>query len=344
VLVRCNGTSIRILVLVLAIGASACGSSPSVAFAEFGREMQSARCARLARCGLFPDEASCESYVRLAPDVSIAAALDAHKVKYDGVKAHDCIQEVAEQSCDLSTLDGRSLPAACSAAFIGSLAGGEACALDAECASGTCEQRQDCPESGCCFSACRPTQSPQAEGGSCAKDRDCQAGLICGTAQRCQKPAAAGADCNSDHECDDGLGCINPLSTMPGTCRPLPHLGEACPYLRCADEDLRCDDAGTHTCVALGLPGAPCASAFDCSPYMECNPTSHTCQALPSLGMSCATACQGASFCQLDATGAGTCTAPKPNGSSCESLSECASDYCFVGQVFDSCTDPPVCI
>lgn len=330
--------------LALNILGSACGSSPSLAFADFDRELQSARCTRLARCKLFPDEASCESYVRLATDVSIAAAIDAHKIDYDGANAHECIQQVAQQSCDLSALDGRSPPAPCAGVFAGKLQGGEACSLDAECASGTCEQRQDCPESGCCVSACRPVQSSASDGGACAKDRDCQTGLICAKAQRCQKPAAAGADCNNDRECGDGLGCINPLSTMPGTCRALPHLGEACPYLRCAGENLRCDDAGTHTCVALGLPGAPCATAADCSPYMACNQDSRTCQELPSLGMSCTGACRGASFCLVDATGAGTCATPKANGAACESLSECASDYCFVGPVFDSCTDPPVCI
>jgi hypothetical protein len=329
--------------LALAVLGAACGSSPSVGFADFDRELQSARCTRLARCQLFSDEASCEAYFRPAPDVSIAAAITAHKVGYDGGKAHDCIQQVAEQGCDPSVPAGRS-PSVCAGVFAGSLPGGEACSLDAECASGTCEPRTDCPESGCCASTCRPVQSLAAGGGACAKDRDCQAGLICGQAQHCQKPAAAGADCSSDHECGDGLGCINPLSTMPGTCRALPHLGEACPYLRCAGENLRCDDAGTHTCVALGLPGAACAAAFECSPYLECNPTSHTCQALPTLGMNCTAACQGAAFCQLDATGAGTCAAPKANGAACESLHECASDYCFVGPVFDSCTDPPVCI
>jgi len=328
---------------VFSVLTMACSSGPTVAFSDLAQALQTARCERLARCGEFPDEASCLAYFRVIPDVSVAGALAAHKLAYDGGRAKQCVDATARQSCDLTAHDSRTLAAVCEAMFTGAVAGGEPCQINTECASGTCEFPADCPESGCCTGSCRPTQAPGKPGEACAKDHDCATGLICALDRTCHALAKAGEDCNADRECGDTLGCINPLATMPGTCRALPHAGEPCPYLRCADEDLRCDDTGTHTCVPLGLPPAACATAADCSPYLECDATSHQCQELPSLGMNCTGLCQGESYCLLGNTNTGTCIAPQMNGTPCESQSECVSNYCFVGTVFDSCTDAPVC-
>jgi hypothetical protein len=341
--------AVRISYAALVLAVAACGggggASKAIVLADFADDLQSAQCERLARCAMFPDQASCEAYFRVTQDVSLAGAVSSGKVRYDGAAASACVDQTAQQSCDLSTAAGRTAPAACIQMLAGTVNGGDPCELDAECASGTCEFPDNCPETGCCTGMCRPAPSPGAAGADCARDRDCQSGLVCSTQKQCLAPAAAGGDCRTDRECADGLGCINPLSTMPGTCRPLPHLGEACPYSRCADQNLRCDVGGTNTCVALGLPGATCRTDANCSPYMTCNTTSHQCEALPSLGMPCTTACQGASYCQLDSTtGAGVCAAPQANGAACESHSACASDYCFVGPILDSCADPPVCM
>jgi hypothetical protein len=163
-----------------------------------------------------------------------------------------------------------------------------------------------------------------------------------GIDRSCRAPAPAGADCAADRECASGLGCINPLATMPGTCRALPHPDEECPYARCADEGLRCDPVSGR-CVALGLPGAPCTGAGDCSPYLECDADAHTCRAFPQLGMPCGAGCGGEAFCARNGGPTGTCAAPQPNGSPCTAYNECASFYCESGPIFDSCKDAPVC-
>lgn len=341
---RCSRSSTCALGIFVVGLLGACGSSASTALGDFDEAVQRASCERLARCSLFPDVASCLSYFRLPLNVSIPAAVDAGKARYDAEQASDCIERAAQRSCDLTSGDLRAQVGSCGRVFAGTLPGGTACSLDAECASGTCTFPADCPESGCCTGACREVAAPGAAGAGCAKDRDCQGNLVCAKDKLCRSIGGAGDDCAADRECGDGLACIDPKPMMPGTCRPLPHLGEECPYLRCADEGLRCDSSGTHRCVALGLPGSPCASGADCSPYMECNPETRMCQATPSLGEPCTANCQGASYCLLDAGGNGTCVAPKENGAACESVNECASYYCFVGPVFDSCTDPPVCI
>src|SRR3954470_8642850 len=93
---------------------AACGSSgPSVAYSDFDQALQTAKCQRLARCGQFPDEASCTTFFRLVPDTSLAAAIDAGNVHYDGERAKQCVDATAAQSCDLTAHDSRALPSTC---------------------------------------------------------------------------------------------------------------------------------------------------------------------------------------------------------------------------------------
>jgi hypothetical protein len=269
-------------------------SGPAIRFEELEREMQRARCEQQARCGLFPDEASCARLFRVVPDASLAGAIAAGKVGYDGERAKECVDALARLSCDVTARDAHLGPAACAEMFTGTLAGGETCSIDAECRSATCELPALCPPMGCCVGTCRAVAAPAPAGGACAKDHECGDGLVCGRDRSCRAPARAGEDCGGDRECGDGLGCIGALSTMPGTCRPLPHRGEPCPYRRCADLDLRCDEAGT--CVPVGLPGDPCPTSTECSPNLACDAATQTCREHPTLGMPCTGVCGGESF------------------------------------------------
>jgi hypothetical protein len=327
---------------VLGVAAMAC-SGPSIALSDLDQELQQARCERFARCGLFPDEASCLRSARFVPDASLAAAVAAHKIDFDGQRAKQCVDAIARQSCDASAHDVRVPPAACTDMLAGRIAGGGGCSFDAECASGTCTLPDICPTTGCCTGTCRPAQAPAQPGAPCAKARDCVAGAVCGEDDLCHTPANAGESCNNDHDCGDGLGCINPLSTMPGTCRALPHQGEPCPYLRCADEGLRCDDAHSHQCVPVGLPGAPGPDGSECAEGLECELTTHMCREYPTLGMPCTSRCAADSFCSQSDPSAGTCVAPQADGATCSSDAECASLFCFEGPVFDACQAAPVC-
>lgn len=326
---------------VVVLAAAACGA-PSIALDQLDQEIQAARCERLVRCGLFADDASCLAYFWVLSDPSLHGAVAVHKVGYDGAVAKRCVEALAAQSCDRTAPDARTDPGVCAGMFSGTLAGGAACSIDAECASATCEMPDDCPAIGCCVGSCRAAQAPGGSGTACAKASDCASGLVCAANRSCRAPAPAGADCAADRECATGLGCINPLPTMPGTCRALPHRDEDCPYGRCADEGLRCDPASGR-CVALGLPGAPCSGAGDCSPYLECDAGGKTCRAFPQLGMPCRAGCGGEAFCARNEAPTGICAAPQPNGSPCTAYNECASFYCEAGPIFDSCKDAPVC-
>ena len=327
---------------VLSIAAVAC-SRPSIALSDLDREIQQARCEHLVRCQLLPDEALCLATTRPTPNPSLSAAVAAHKITYDGEQARACVDATANQGCDLAAHDAHIPAAACSQMLRGHVADGDSCSIDAECASGTCVLPAECPDTGCCVGQCRATQDPAAAGSACNKPRDCKAGLVCGADLSCHAPVGEGQACRSDPECNDGLACLGGTTDVPGTCHPLPRAGERCPFQRCASANLRCD-AATNTCIAVGLPGAPCMSSIECSIYLECDATSHTCREFPRLGMTCDGTCIDDSFCMLDSAGqTGTCAALLPDSSPCAGDHECVSGYCPDGPVFRSCVDLPVC-
>src|SRR5882672_7413220 len=299
-------------------------SRPSIALSDLDREMQQARCEHLVRCKLLPDAALCVAFTRPPPDPSLSAAVAAHKITYDDELARECVDAIASQGCDLTAHDAHIPPGACSEMLIGHVADGDICSIDAECASGTCTLPPTCPDTGCCVGQCRATQDPAAASAPCNKARDCQAGLVCGEDLTCHAPAPEGGACRSDRECRDGLACVG-VTDMPGSCRSLPHADERCPFQRCGSENLRCD-AGTNTCIAVGLPGVACMTSLDCSIYLECDANSHMCREFPRLGMPCDGTCIDGSSCLLDSSGStGTCVALLPNNAPCQGDQDCIS-------------------
>jgi hypothetical protein len=333
------------IVLGLAPLVAACGgdNGPSVKYEGFDQALQQARCERAARCGLFPDEASCMTTARVVPNTSIAAAIQADKIHYDGKRARQCVDAMAKQSCDLTADDSHVTPTACAQMFTGTVKGGEMCSLSEECASGLCERPDACTENGCCVGTCKDEQKTAQAGGDCGRNLDCQDGLVCGLDRICHKPAGEGQPCHSDTECTTGLGCIGASDNGPGDCRALPHTGEACPYSRCADANQRCD-ATSHTCIAIGQPGDACPNGDECAHDLECDPTTAKCKLLPTLGMPCDLACGGDAWCQADEqTHLGTCVAPLAAGQVCDGDNECESFYCEDADPSNMCKDAYVC-
>ena len=324
--------------------AMACGHPATVAYADLEQELQQARCEHLARCKLFPDEASCMAFSRVVPDTSIAAAIANHKIDYDGERARQCVDATAKQSCDITAHDAHLPPAACTQMYVGRVADGAPCFMDVECASGSCDVPvATCPEIGCCMGMCRATRPPGGAGDACSNQRDCRDGLVCGQDAKCHAPAAVGEACRVDHECGDGLACVGASGDIPGACRALPHVGEPCPFQRCADQNLRCD-GDSHRCVAVGLPGDPCPKSTECSIDMECDATTHLCREFPSLGMPCDGTCVADSFCAPGpAGGAGICLALLANNMPCDGDQQCLSAFCEDGPVFRGCIDRYVC-
>jgi hypothetical protein len=328
------------LVSVLAM---ACGGS-SIAYSDLDQALQQARCERLARCKVFSDEAACAAVFRTLPDLSVAGAIAAHKIAYDGERAQRCVDATAQQSCDVTAPDSHIAPAACTEMFTGKVTDGDSCSIDAECASGSCTLPATCPEAGCCVGACRATQPPGKAGDACAKPRDCSDGLVCGQDLACHAPAKPDDACGSDRECGDGLACVGAGGSTLGACHVLPRAGEACPDQRCADANLRCDDASMHVCVPVGLPGDPCPASIECAIGTECDAATQLCREFPALGMPCDGSCTGDAFCSFtNGAAVGVCMPLLANNLPCDGNQECISGFCEDGPVFRSCIAPYVC-
>jgi len=318
--------------------ATACGDNlTGTPIEEFQAEADAARCAYLVRCGLFASADTCGAFFRDRPDVDRDAALAAGKVYYNGVAAQRCHAALAELSCDAASREGRVLPAACDEIFNGLVDDGDACAFDTECRSERCDTT-GCEPFTCCSGTCLATRERAAIGKGCEVSADCVVDAYCAPEGVCQRLVGEGGSCDVDGDCDYGLACIGASELMPGNCRAMPLVGESCPYLRCAEIGATCN--ASHVCVPLGLPGAACASAADCSPFARCDVASGTCADVPTLGQACEGTCAGEAFCEA---GSKTCVAPLANTTPCTSDNQCASLFCGEGPVFDACADQQAC-
>ena len=194
----------------------------------------------------------------------------------------------------------------------------------------------------CCPGSCTG-EAPPAPGaiGEPCTSAGCVAGAFCDPrAHRCAAVAAFGADCAVRAACQYGLDCI------AGRCAVPPGLGQPCTS-GCRDLGTTCSSL-THTCVAVGLVGAPCgigADPSDCAPEYVCDRTGH-CSAGIALGQPCGVQDQCAddrSACDTPPGElTGVCALPKPDGSSCARDAVCDSLHC---DPFTSrCTPEPVCL
>ena len=197
--------------------ATACGG-PSLSFSELPTELQLARCKRLVRCGLFPDEEVCNAHLAPIPDASLAGAIG-HTVAYDGELARQCVDALAELGCDTTARDVRVQPRACAEMLRGKIDDGQRCYFSAECESGLCISEPGCTQVGCCPGTCKPRLA-SPPGGPCEASRDCVGEAFCGRDRTCHPLAGEGQDCGADADCQLGLACINPNTTSRGpACR-----------------------------------------------------------------------------------------------------------------------------
>ncbi len=322
-------------ILGCVLGFAACGDNvASLAYAEYRAEESRVRCERLTRCGLFSDNAVCAGFFRTVPDPSFEASIAESKISYDGVAARNCIAALSQQTCDATSEEARRGPEACDRIFAGSSSAGEGCVYGAGCQSGVCN-KPSCEHNECCPGVCESRRDAPL-GGACLADHDCAQPGFCGADKTCASLLGAGHDCRSDLECDYGLACTG--GGLIGTCRALAHAAEPCPFQRCADIGLTCMNG---SCVAVGLPGDPCGSNVNCSPYAECDVAAGTCVNVPGLGMPCTTQCAGEAWCQPGIP-AGTCVAPLANGEFCGATNQCASFTC-PEDVVQRCTDATLC-
>jgi hypothetical protein len=328
----------RYLALLLTV--AACGDNVGgVALGDYLERSAEAECTSDVRCGLFPDAPTCLAYVHVAVDPNPTAAVAAGKLTYSGANARACIDALAAASCDLTDRSERVEPPACMRVFTGRLPEGEACAFSSECVSLDC-MVPTCSDA-CCPGTCGPS-TPLAKIGESCTATGCVDDAFCDDTATCRALLAMGSTCNDQGQCQYGLGCVGLTPGVPGTCGPLPKIGESCPDHICSEVGAVCNATGT--CVAMGLPGDACSVDLDCSFYFHCDATQH-CAPYPTLGMTCIDRCSDASWCNVPAGQTmGTCDPLLANGQACSRTTQCASYFCDTSASPAVCTDIPVCI
>ena len=323
------------------------GCGGSLTIDEYPAALRDAYCKYETRCGAFPDISTCEHANIGLPttiDVSLKEAIDKGKATFDGGLAQDCLDAFGAQTCDTTDEDSRSFALAkCRTIVKGTVGSGGACALGAECKSGTCTI-PTCPDA-CCQGTCMGDAPPPlgGSGAACTSSSMCAAGFFCDfTNQVCAELKPAGATCNSTTECAYNLGCAG---TTTRTCKTLPKLGEPCPDGVCRDAGNYCN--GASQCAKIGLEGEACAQASgQCSPFYPCDTTTNKCTKAPSLGQVCTARCfDEDTFCDTGSA-APTCIATRPDGQTCAVSSQCQSNHCDQGSGAGSgtCSTPAACI
>jgi hypothetical protein len=191
--------------------------------------------------------------------------------------------------------------------------------------------------------ACR-VPGKRLAGASCSLDLQCStaycgfgAGASCG---QCGLPTPQGGACAADLDCAAGLACS---SSTGGACVPWGKLGDACDDGHPCLNTLRCT-AGT--CAARGGDRDVCADHSDCDATRSllCNFTLHQCG--PAVGGdTCDSSqldgkvryCSGNGRCNSDNN---TCTKPAADGQPCSASGALCTFPAFCSTTTNLCTLP----
>lgn len=318
-----------------------------IAIDQLDSSYKDAYCTYLARCGLFPDQATCVG-AQLQNGVNpfsyyisdqLLASFRAGRVRYNGSNVKKCFDAIAAMSCDTTDITVRTRLPECNQFIAGAVKSGGECYDDLECASGYCANESEAPACtvGSCIGDAPPPELPAQLGEPCGDN--CASGLYCDNTARCATLKPAGSVCVDNRECGYGLGCTGSTTR---TCAALPAAGQPCPDGLCRDYGNRCITSTTvATCVKVGVTGAHCTTYSECSDYYPCDYNTMQCKALPAIGESCASSYQcfaDDAYCDQTTT---TCKVGKSDGSTCASPTECISGMCSAGVC--GTTSTPTC-
>ncbi len=349
----------------LAVGlcVTACGGSDSdggggsnVAVADVPKLAADAYCKLYERClgdvfSVFLNGEDCrtltERRMKNSELGTLQAAVDAGAVKYDGSKVSACLADISGRSCDQLTQRTSDV---CEQALEGTVAVGDDCKADYECAG----KDTFCEFSGACPGKCA---NRKASGEGCTQDDDCADGLMCSDAtQTCETPAAKGAACGAGvaADCDPAYACLggDAQTSTPGTCTDVSKIfaakeGETCDIQanQWCESGLSCaaTAAGPPAvveCVKTVASGAACkhfAVPDQCPAGEYCDAGAQaidgTCKPLPKAGEPCVQGLTGVRcepYARCD--NSGTCRPLADNGAACDGGSLCYSEHCVGGK------------
>lgn len=297
-----------------------------VPIASFGNEYIAASCAAAARCGAYPDLASCLATNRVASGfLTLQADVAMARVTYDAAKAATCLAAIRTGPCTVtaSVAEGANT-SPCDGVFVGTVAVGGSCFISGECAgTSICIPSAACT-TACCMGTCT---APVAAQSSCAT-APCVAGTYCrqinNTTFRCTPQSATeGASCDASNACKPPLFCAADAGGLTASCvKSLPGSGAACnPFTGCDDEVQDYCNA-QNVCSKRVAVGQPCVAATATAPdncvwYAYCD--AGVCKAFGAPGAACLSDAEGNTNClgaQVCAAPGMTCAAP-PAPTSC---------------------------
>jgi hypothetical protein len=252
-----------------------------------------ANCEYGAKCGDFPDVETCKTSASPASLAQMTASVNAGRVQYDANAAATCLNDVASMGCNRADQGGNG-PLSCANMFKGLVAGGGACYVDQDCASGTCDTSSCSATVTCCAGTCRnapPVSNPVPVGGDClGVNAVCVDGTYCRhltTGDTCTTGIALGRKCDpSGVSCANYATCLSSSSTLGGTCTLPPAEGDACDRsINPCNSSLDYCDSATSKCVRKIAPGQPCPNGDGCVRYANC--LSGICVAQKKVGETC---------------------------------------------------------
>jgi hypothetical protein len=299
--------------VVMVIGASACGGSDPVSIDNYSEEYTDAICTQFVRCEIVESVGTCKDVLRFF-DTTLLTLVDAVKIgriEYSADAAGECFDELRDYDC---VFPGYHASTSCDDVFRGTVPEGGACFVAAECADfATCTLNDpNCnATTTCCPGTCGAPRRTVMKGQSCDELDRCEDGTYC-------KPAASGtgsgtcsAWATEGAACDELDSCVNPLvcsgSAGVRTCVRPAGSGETCDPARsteCADSRQHCDPT-TLKCVDALPAGAACERHEECSAHASC--VDGTCQDDLAEGAACTT-----------------------DGPDCGGLAECVDGTCQV--------------
>jgi hypothetical protein len=300
-------------------------------------------CSRVVRCGVQEDMAICRvvygfSVGRELQDVQAAVA--AGKIIYHADRSANCLDFLANLSCDRDALFTYS-NVDCQTTFEGTLTDGKPCANGAECVSQSCINIDAACGTACCLGTCSGSAAPseKAVGQSCTTADICTAGY-CSAVGICTAYAGNAATCGGGIRCEPGLTCHS--NGTASSCMPLAETLSGCTTTN--DCRYLSDVCYAGVCLTTGLTGKPCMNDHSqCQELHRCTPNG--CVNPPDVPDSCA----GYGFCQSGYCDSTTmaCMAAKADDEACEPTyggRDCTSGYCDTTLANPRCAPDPVCI
>lgn len=250
--------------------------------------------------------------------VAMEAEVAAGRLAYRGDRAKACIDAWKVITCE--AIDA-GVPE-CAGVLVGTVANGNACLDDFECADGQCLVGASCP--GICTAYVGLNGVCSAAGAQCAQ------GLLCDPNNRCiatTPPAKQGQACATGG-CEAGLYC----DPGPKTCAPKKKSGSCAGAPDACAVGYAC--VGGGSCVVYSGRGERCGQDAECGWGWAC--IDGACGPAPAIGSPCASSVGGATctrgaYCDRAGTPA-TCRAQKAGGATCTDYVECASYACTAGK------------